>query len=213
MALPRMLLAALLVATLPSCKLGEGDFDIRNGIVYSDAANPNVTNGTAYDRAVLELGDHHGIVAPARARVLPTGDAGRITIRMAKTLGFMGHPPSRVTVADCRKSMGCAWRSEAGKLRLATFGEWRTMEGGASLALEILVPEGVRVERDSSYEMDRDQVTSISQLEAQGTANDRWYSLENSSERWLPVPDEPDRERASLAAARLDSRDQSRDDR
>ena len=118
---------------------------------------------------------------------------------MEKSLGYMGHPRDRLTIDEERRDMGCVWLSKAGRLHLATFGESSTPEGGQEVALEVTVPEGIAVERDDRYEMSRtgDRRVRSSELSRFGGDGGTWYASKDSDERWLPIADVPNPERAA----------------
>ena len=104
----------------------------------------------------------------------------------------MGHPPQRLTIDEVRDDMGCAWRSQDGKLYLATFGEFLTPgSGGRTIKLTVAVPDGIDVERNDHYEMSRTGRVMRSQLERHSDEGGVWYSFKDSSEKWTPIRDEP----------------------
>jgi hypothetical protein len=169
--------------------------------VYSESAAIGIVrNGTAYDRAVLELGDHDTIVIPTRAKLERAAGNAAIVIEMEKSLGFMGHPVQRITIDEARRDMGCAWLSKNGKLFLATFGEFLSGgDGGRTIELTVAVPEGIHVERDDRYEMVRtsDLSAHSSKLREHISDGEVWYSPKGSDEKWLSIDDEPCPERAA----------------
>src|ERR1700674_2397342 len=61
---------------------------------------------------------------------------------------YYGHPTedNRLSIRHERKAMGCSCGSEGDKLVFMTYGEWFTKEGGASIMVHFVVPEGLRVE-------------------------------------------------------------------
>jgi len=158
-----------------------------------------VRNGTAYDTAVLALHDHDTVVIPSRAELKTSANDRSIGIELAKTLGFMGHPTERDTIDAGRNDMGCAWRSDAGKLYLATFGESLCPEGGQTIDLTVTVPKGIHVDRDDTYEMSRSlkhRVTS-SKLRRRRENERTWYSAKDRNQKWMPIPDVPNPKRAA----------------
>jgi len=172
---------------------------VRRGIVYTGSADAFVHNGSAFDRAELELGEHHTVVIPTRATLVRATGGNSIVIELRKSLGFMGHPEKRITIDEARQELGCAWLSKDGQLRLATFGEFSCGEGGKSVDLEVTVPEGIAVERDDSFEMSRADGHDVcsSKLRPSQEGGETWYAPEGSEERWHPIADMPSPERAA----------------
>ena len=187
-------------AIATACVLAGGCTPVlQRGIVYTGSADPFVHNGTAFDRAELELGEHHTVVIPTRATLVRATGGNSIVIELEKSLGFMGHPGKRFTIDEARREMGCAWLSKDGQLRLATFGEYSCGDGGKSVTLEVTVPEGITVERDDRYEMSRADGHGArgSKLRQSQEGGETWYAPEDSDERWHPVADVPNPERAA----------------
>jgi hypothetical protein len=83
-----------------------------------------VTNGTAFDRATIDMGQCRRIVVPSKTEVESSEEPGRLTLMMKKEMGFMGHPPERTTVDEERRQMGCAYRKHDGKIFVGKFGEF-----------------------------------------------------------------------------------------
>src|SRR5947209_16352945 len=51
----------------------------------------NVQNGFAFDQAALALGTATKVVLPDNAKILKTGEAGKVQIFVRKYLAFAGH--------------------------------------------------------------------------------------------------------------------------
>ncbi len=107
-----------------------------------------VENGSAFDQAAVELEGARKVIVPDTAVVRPGGDGQRLQIFMRKALAYRGQSAEPLGIRTTRNQMGCATRSEAGALAVATFGEWDSrIEGGASMGVVVLVPTGVEVEK------------------------------------------------------------------
>lgn len=191
----RTLLVGVLIGFIP-CGCTPA---VRRGIVYTGSADPLVHNGTAFDQAELEVGEHRTVVIPTRATLVRATGGSSIVIELKKSLGFMGHPGKRFTIDEARREMGCAWLSKDGQLRVATFGEFSCGDGGKSVALEVTVPEGIAVERDDRYEMSRADGYGAggSKLRQSQEGGETWYAPERSEKHWHPVADVPNPERAA----------------
>jgi hypothetical protein len=164
------------------------------------APSDNVENGTAYDRATVELGSANRIVLPDTATVRRTGEGGPVRLFMAKRLAFVGHPPEPMGVRDARMNMGCAVKPEGNGLVIATFGEWSTIEGGADIKLVAEVPGGLAVEQRAelsgvaSAARGWQGVVVTKPADAKGGY---WYGPSSPAPGWSAVPDEPDSDRTA----------------
>ena len=118
-----------------------------SSITFTHSADPlMVTDGTAYDRAELDLTSLARIAVPKTATVFRSEDARHCRVIMEKTLDFAGHPDKAVSIEETRAKMGCATRTSNDTIEIGTFGEYDThIEGGAFLHLRISVPVGMEV--------------------------------------------------------------------
>jgi hypothetical protein len=158
-----------------------------------------VENGSAYDRAAVDLGTAKKLTLPDDAVVRRSGEAGKVQLFMKKTLAFGGHPPEPMSIRDARKNMGCAVKAEGDALVVATFGEWDSrIEGGTELRLVAVVPEGVEVEQrkglsgpDSAGREWHGQYLTKPKDAKRGY----WYGPASPADGWTAVPAvaDPDR--------------------
>ena len=88
-------------------------------VVTGRGVSENVENGTAYDLAVVDLGNAKNVVLPDTAIVRRCGEPGKVQLFMAKILAFAGHPPEPMNIGTTRKNMGCAVRIEKDALMFA----------------------------------------------------------------------------------------------
>jgi hypothetical protein len=160
-----------------------------------------VENGSAYDRAAVDLGTAKKVVLPHDAAVQRSAEAGKVQLFMKKTLGFGGHPPERMSIRTARKDMGCAVKAEENALVIATFGEWDSrVEGGARMRLVAVVPEGVELEQrkglsgpDSAGREWHGQWLT----KPKDAHGGYWYGPASPADGWTAVPDVPDKERTA----------------
>jgi uncharacterized protein (TIGR03067 family) len=107
-----------------------------------------VYNGRAYDKAALSVEPKVKVVLPDKATEVGQHDqADVLLIYMEKRLDFHFHVSRSVSIADHRKTMGCAVKLEKGALLIGTFGERAFLEGACSMKLLVLVPPKVEVVR------------------------------------------------------------------
>jgi hypothetical protein len=174
-----ILLAIALAPLLHGCSTMTGLLD--PSVVVSDfAPSQKVQNGTAYDRATLDLNGVKKVVLPTEATVRCEGSRGQVQLFMAKRLGFAGHPAENMSVCETRKKLGCASRKEGTMLTVAIYGEWDSgIEGGADMKLVAVVPEGVEVEQRPGLSKPLD-------------AGRAWHGLSHPADGWTAVPDTPD---------------------
>jgi hypothetical protein len=136
-----------------------------------------VQNGSAFDRAHVDLGSAKKIVLPDDAVVRRIPQRGQLQLFMRKTLLYKGHPPKPMSIQDTRTNMGCAVKREHDTLVVATFGEWDSRkEGGVNMRLIVLIPQELEVEARN------------------GLSGPDSAAL---AEGWTVVPDRPDPDRTA----------------
>jgi hypothetical protein len=120
---------------------------------------------------------------------------------MKKTMAFGGHPPEGISIRDVRKNMGCAVKVVDGALIVATFGEWDShIEGGTSLRMVAVVPEGIEVEQrpglsgDDSAGREWRGEWLTKPKDAKGGY---WYGPASPASGWAAIPDVPDDKRTA----------------
>jgi hypothetical protein len=176
----------LLAMVCAACKPKEGIVDVR---VWEASGDVVVENGFAYDKAVIDITkEMRSFVVPQGALLRQDGPTDQIELYMEKHLDFHGHPPKSMSVRWARDYMGCAVKQDDGELTLATFGEWDSKEGGATMQLAIKIPHWFAAKTRSDL--------SGAQSEAQGpvTAVDRgyWYGPSSPGAGWQRLESEPD---------------------
>jgi len=164
------------------------------------APSDNVENGTAYDRATVDIGSAKRIVLPDTATVRRTGEGSSVRLFMAKRLAFAGHPPEPMGVRDARMNMGCATKVEGNGLVIATFGEWSNIEGGADIKLVAEVPGGLTVEQREGLSGATSAARGWQGVKVTKPADAKsgyWYGPTTPAPGWSAVPDEPDPDRTA----------------
>jgi hypothetical protein len=160
-----------------------------------------VENGTAYDRATIDLGNAKKVVLPDNAVVRRSGQTGKLQLFIARTLSFAGHPPKAMTVRGARKNMGCATHGEGASLVIATFGEWDShIEGGAYMKIVALVPQVVEVEQRkglSGPESAGQGKNGESSAIPKDAPDEYWYSSTSPADGWSTVASVPDPDRTA----------------
>jgi hypothetical protein len=171
-------------------------FHDRSIVIDKPKRNGTVENGRAYDKASVDLGGAKSVVLPHNAVVRRNDDGGVIHLFMEKKLSFGGHPPEPMSIRDARKNMGCAIKSDGESVVVATFGEWDSrIEGGASMKLVVVVPEGVKVEQikglsgPDSVAHKSDGKWLAKPPDAKGGY---WYGPASPTEGWTAVPESTD---------------------
>jgi hypothetical protein len=151
-----------------------------------------VANGTAYDCATLDIRSFAKVVLPKAARVSSDAPPGVAVVRMAKEVGFSGHPPKPITPEVARRNMGVAFRAgEGGVVEIATFGEWDShIEGGAAIRVHVSLP------KDTAYD--------FSDLSARGHSPPEngpgyWYAAGAPDVGWTRIPSWTDEDSAREA--------------
>src|SRR5215207_9991236 len=119
-------LAGFVVLMVNLCVLGWQPWADTSIVVSEGSAGYNrgkVENGSAYDRAAVDIGACTKVVLPADAIVRRSAEPGKLGLLLRKTLGFGGHAPESMSIRGARKNMGAAVRVEQNSLIVATFGE------------------------------------------------------------------------------------------
>jgi hypothetical protein len=169
---------------------------------HSTIHGNTIENGDAYDHAAVDIGNYQKVVVPDTARLRREGSEKKLQLFMRKHLGFHGHPPQSMSIRAARKNMGCAVKDDDGTLVLATFGEWSSIEGGANMEVEVLVPEGLEVgtrgglsgPESAGREWHGAYLTKPKELK-----EGWWYGPAAPAEGWKAVPDVPDALRRAFA--------------
>jgi hypothetical protein len=165
------------------------------------APNPKVQNGDVYDKAVLQAADVKTLIVPDDAKVERTDAKDSIELFVKKTQSFGGHPPEPMTLSGARKNMGCALTSEDGKVTLATYGEFSTIEGGTHMKLLIRVPPALVVETQpglSGPKSKGQRKQGGGYLTKEPDAKDGyWYGPASAGAGWKAIPMEPDAKRTA----------------
>jgi hypothetical protein len=170
-----------------------------DSVVFSQKFG-NVENGSAYDKAAVELGDFATVILPDNATVRQEGEGKKLQIYMKKTLGFAGHPPEPMSIKHARNHMGCAVQVEKAALVIATFGEWDShIEGGARMKVLFVVPKGVEIQERPKLSGE-DSICSPAWKGGYLTKpvevkEGYWYGPASPAEGWKAVKAVPDLER------------------
>ena len=163
---------------------GAGATAAVDGSEASESGKP-VFSGSLFQHGSVARGAHTKLIVPDDA-VLVQGAGKGIDVFVQKALGFRGHPPEPMPLAGLRQNFGVASRSENKTLELATFGEFATKEGGASLRLVIQVPTGLAVVRHAEYSGVNSAATDWKGDKRSPTAGrvGYWYATPNPGSGW-----------------------------
>jgi hypothetical protein len=149
-------------------------------------ASDKVENGRAYDRALIIVEGQTGVVVPSDARIEQGAAHGRIEVYLEKSLDYWGHPHRFMSIREERKAMGCASRSDAHQLAIATWGEWNDdLEGGAQMKVLIRVPPGLRIEA-------RKGLSGPIIIGPRGSGGSPRTKVTPGKDGWKAISDEPD---------------------
>jgi hypothetical protein len=157
-----------------------------------------IENGSAFDKAAVDIGTASKLVLPHDAMVRRKGEARKVQFFMMKTLEFAGHPPEPMSIRDARKNMGCAVKTGGGYLLIATFGEWDShIEGGTRMKLVVDVPEGLEVEQRKGLSGEDSAGHERHGQHLTKPKGGYWYGPAAPAEGWTAVPDVPDPDRTA----------------
>ena len=154
-----------------------------NGIIISRfSTNEKVTNGQAYEKATFDISKYDFIIVPENTIVKEDKSLkSTIHIYLEKELMFAGHPPYPMHIENARYYMGCSYIEQENRIKMATFGEWQSKEGGAGIRMVIVKPEGIELEKESglsgtdslAHRVNRSIYMEL--LESQEFENCYWY--------------------------------------
>lgn len=155
----------------------------------SSSEDKNVTNGSAFDCYGFSFGGVTTIVIPDGVELSEKASAGTMIIKTNKKLAFNGHPPKPMSPETARNNMGLAYKLDGDKLTLATYGEFSTKEGGASMKLVIWVPPNTKVERQKDLH-GPNSIAGTKDYPA--SERDYWYTGNKAAPGWLALKAVPD---------------------
>ena len=174
----------------------------RSMVIDQEWSRPakSVTNGSVYDVATLNIAEYRTVRVPKGASVKQGAEDGIVRVFMEKSLFFVGFPPKPIDLFTARRSMGCAWRADGGTLQLGTFGEWDShIEGGAGMALLLVVPPSVVVEYGDTLSGEA-SIAAKHEYDSRDSDPDYWYTADEPASGWTALPSEPDPSRRALGA-------------
>lgn len=167
----------------------------------SPAPSNIVQNGDVYDKAVLKAADIKTFIVPDNANLSRSGANESIEVYVKKTQSFGGHPPEPITLEGARRNMGCATRAYDGTVTLATYGEFSTKEGGATMKILLRVPATLSIETEpglSGEESKGQKRKEGSYLAKEPDSKDGyWYGPASAGPGWKAIPMEPDPKRTA----------------
>jgi len=117
-----------------------------DGLHISDiTADKLVVNGESYEKILFNNNLITEIMIPYNAETQVNIKNNNIEIYLIKSLAFMGHPPYPMTIKCVKDYMGIAYKIIKNKSIFATYGEWRSTEGGATIKILFIVPKKVKI--------------------------------------------------------------------
>lgn len=108
-------------------------------------SDPQVANGTLHETATIDVGEYTTLIVPEMVVVQEAHHARVVEIHLEKELAFHGHPPHPIRIEEARDYFGIARKEEDEAIVLATYGEWSSKEGGASIRIRVSTPPGMAV--------------------------------------------------------------------
>jgi hypothetical protein len=166
----------------------------KSQVKVSTQPSAAVENGTVFEQARVDVQGVSKVVLPKDAIVRRTHAPQSVQLFMAKQLQFFGHPPAPINLRSARAYLGCAFRKDHEALLVATYGEWGSMEGGASMHLLALVPEGLPVEQRDNLSGAQSLANHGAELSSAGP-DGYWYGARAPAKDWTAVPSSPDPEK------------------
>jgi len=154
-----------------------------------------VENGTAFDRAGVDIAPYTKISVPHGSVIHSRPKGTLVVLYVQKHLGYHGHPGDPMSIREHRKKMGCSVKPEDDVLVFATYGEWSTIEGGAHVQISFNVPEGTEVvERPREPKIiapDPWRDPSLKPLDIRMEGRSACWHGPNPGEGWRAIPTVP----------------------
>ena len=155
----------------------------------NSSEDPKVTNGSAFDCYGLSFGGVSTLIIPEGVELTESAGAGTLIVKTNKKLAFGGHPPKPMSPETARKNMGLAYKLEGDTLTLATYGEFSTKEGGASIKLVVLVPPKSKLKKQKDLN-GPNSLAATTDYPANET--DYWYTGNKPAAGWIALKAVPD---------------------
>lgn len=165
---------------------------ISGGVPSENSGNsidPKVTNGSAFDCYGFSFGGIDSVMIPASVEVNNDVADNTMIVKTNKRLGFKGHPPAPMSPETARKNMGIAYKIKGNTLHIATYGEFSTEEGGASMKLVISLPAGLKIARTTGY-TGEDSEAATHDMDM--NAKEYWYTGTKAAAGWIALKAVPD---------------------
>jgi hypothetical protein len=164
-----------------------------------------VFQGSLYQRATIPIGKHDSLRVPSTALVAEGAKDGSVEVYVEKRLHFMGHPPEAMPLGSLRRNLGVATSADGTTLVVATYGEFGSIEGGASMRVFVRVPTGFAVKMRDGLAGDDSDAARWPMDEAGFKASDAgragyWYAPVNPATPWVRVTLTDDAQRVAGAA-------------
>lgn len=184
---------SVMVVWTGACRQGEED----RSVVPSENVSPSrprVQSGAVYDTVEIFVDGARRFIVPARATVVKA-DVDHVRVHARKRLDFAGRPPRPINLATARRAMGLAVKRTETEVLCGTFGEWRNMEGSASIDLCFVVPLHVAFARREGL----DGPNSVAGLHDplwwfahRQDDPSYWYAASVPADGWTLVRSQPD---------------------
>jgi hypothetical protein len=204
--MPTAIRAFLILAVLTLLPLGcgsnrsnpanaEGDPSIVLDAPWRSLNDIIVENGTAFDRAGVDIAPFVKISVPHGSVIRSRPNGSLVVVYVQKHLGYHGHPEKSMSIRDYRKKMGCSVKPEDDVLVFAAYGGWSTIEGGARVQISFKVPEGIDVvERPSEPKIEEPDPSgdpSLKPLDKRLEGRTACWEGPKPCEGWRAIPTVP----------------------
>jgi hypothetical protein len=120
---------------------------------------------------------------------------GEVQIFMEKHLAFIGDPPEAMSIRWARNYMGCASKRTDEYISIATYGEWRAVQGEAKIRLLIKAPGDVRIVPCPGFSGENSQAHQGKSAEK--VKEGYWFGPASPGEGWESIPSVPDPHRTA----------------
>jgi hypothetical protein len=152
-----------------------------------------VVNGTVARGAHLDLQGLNAVTVPSNAIIEREETGGALKFVIAKNLDFFGFPPEPIDIESAQANLGIAYRLDNRSLMIATFGEWSSVEGGASITLTITAPAAVEITKATGLSGQESAALKRRNFDIDPDPSTAgfWYVAGEPADGWEEIADSP----------------------
>lgn len=193
----------VLLVLAVSCGRGDDGEADRSVVIEGGGGGARAAvRGASYEVAEFGVDPTVTVFVPVEASVRKS-DVATVSVFIKKSLGFAGVPLKPMSPLTARRAMGIAIRRAEGEVTCGTYGEWRNMEGQASMHLSFVIPVHVPFRQRAGLAGPRSEAAldePLWWLVHRKDDPDYWFAASVPAQGWTAVPSAPDPDRRADSA-------------